>query len=155
MTAPACEVTITGGGAGFGHEDHPCGAEAALLVNGFPMCAEHETEYAAEGLIESRERLPEQAATPVPDPLDEIISIIFRQGERSWLSGTTHASEGEADAFARGMLGHRGDDERDGAFTYDSFEVVRYRRVRGAGPATSPPPVASTPPASNEETPPW
>lgn len=81
-----CEVTIVGGGAGFGHEDRDCGAEAALLVNGFPMCAEHETEYAAEGLIESRERLPEEAPAvgrhPGEAALDEIITTIFFDGER-------------------------------------------------------------------------
>ncbi len=222
MTTRTCEVTLTSPIDG-GQRD--CGAGAVALVNGVPMCVEHDHEWNQDGLTETREALgpaiahtdgemvpcgictkptrmlgtkrcdgcweleqrlqfdgarlladpktaPQflallagigvvpapvaQAQPAVAEPLDEIISVIFREGERAWLSGTTHATEGEADAFARGMLGHRSDDERDGAFTYDSFEVARYRRVRGAGPAaSSPPPVASTPPASNKETPPW
>lgn len=52
---------------------HTCDDEAALLVNGVPMCAEHENEWVAQGLVEDRERLPE--------PTPAVAAVVERSGE--------------------------------------------------------------------------
>lgn len=61
ITCQVCIVAHSGG------DDRSCGEEAALIVNGSPMCTEHETEFATEGLIENRERLPDRDCCELTD----------------------------------------------------------------------------------------
>jgi hypothetical protein len=58
----------------------------------------------------------------------DVFLVVFAERDRSWRCSTTHDSAEAAEAFARSMRGYTSDDCPE-PFSYESFQVVRYRHV--------------------------
>lgn len=89
-----CEVVVAVGDVG-GVTDHHCLDRARILVNGFPMCAEHFAEYEAEGLVETVAPLPPAGeGVPMKRELDAYtLRWIARQAVRAKTAMPMHMDE--------------------------------------------------------------